>query len=230
VIHAAITAVNQSSGENPAILIPVDASRTLPRERVHPLALSIPVTDPDLHLLHEKTIQAASHNDPLFAEYHQQYLTALGNLGQHLNQLKEDAVQGNTHSINAIELLAHLPIGLQRLLDRVPDRVGLLNDIIKGREVFSNVGAVAPGSSLTRFITAKDDNENKLLAWGVLTDAQQQMRLTLRDFRPHVAALVACGYQELANRITQDYLDSYANGLNRFIRELLKIEGKLFST
>lgn len=229
VIHAAITAVNQSGGENPAILIPVDASRPLPRERVHPLALSIPVTDPDLHLLHEKTSQAATHDDPLFAEYRQQYMDALGDLGQQLNQLKANALQGNTHSIDAIELLGHLPIGLQRLLDRVPDRIALLNDIIKGREVFSNVGAVAASSSLTRFITAKDDNENKLLAWGVLTDAQQQMRLSLRDFRPHVAALVASGYQELANRITQDYLDSYAIGLNRFIRELLEIEGKSFT-
>jgi len=223
VIHAAITAVKQSGGENPAILIPVDASRPIPRERVHPLSLSIPVTDPDLQLLHEKTIQAATHDDPLFAEYREQYLIALGNLGQLLNQLKEDAVCGKTHSINAIELLAHLPIGLQRLLDRIPDRIGLLNDIIKGREVFSNVGAVAPSSSLTRFITAKDDNENKLLAWGVLTDAAGNMRLSLRDFRPHVAALVASGYQELANRITQDYLDSYAVGLNLFIRELLEI-------
>jgi len=226
VIHAAITAVNQSGGENPAILIPVDASRIIPRERVHPLTLSIPVTDPDLLLLHEKTMQAATHDDPLFAAYREQYLAVLATLGQDLSQLKEDAIRGTTDSIGAIKLMAHLPKGVQRLLDKIPNRIALLNDIIKGREVFSNVGAVAPSSSLTRFITAKDDNENKLLAWGVLTDAEHNMRFSLRDFRPHVAALVANGYQELANRITQDYLDSYADGLNRYIRELLLIGNK----
>ena len=226
VIHAAITAVNQSGGENPAILIPVDASRIIPRERVHPLTLSIPVTDPDLLLLHEKTMQAATHNDLLFPDYREQYLTVLAALGQELSQLKEDAIRGTTDSIGAIKLMAYLPKGVQRLLDKIPNRITLLNDIIKGREVFSNVGAVAPNSSLTRFITAKDDNENKLLAWGVLTDAEHNMYFSLRDFRPHVAALVASGYQELANRITQDYLDSYADGLNRFIRELLLIGNK----
>jgi len=230
VIHAAITAVKQIGGENPAILIPVDASRPIPRERVHPLSLSIPVTDPDLLLLHEKTVQAAAHNDPLFPDYREQYMNVLADLGQELSQLKENAICGTTDSIGAIKLMAHLPRGVQRLLDKIPNRIALLNDIIKGREVFSNIGAVAPSSSLTRFITAKDDNENKLLAWGVLTDAEGSMRVSLRDFRPHVAALVANGYQELANRITQDYLDSYANGLNRFIRDLLLIGERASTT
>ncbi len=99
----------------------------------------------------------------------------------------------------------------------------MLNDIIKGREVFSNVGAVAPDSTLTRFITAKDDNDRKTLAWGVLTDANGVMRLSLRDFRPHVRLLMDIGRRDLATCLVQDYLDAYANGLNSYIRDLYRI-------
>ena len=112
---------------------------------------------------------------------------------------------------------------MQRLLDAVPNRFDLLNDLIKGREVFSNVGQVAPGSTLTRFSTAKDDNEKKSLAWGVLTDDQGVMHITLRDFRPHVAALIDIGHKALAVRMTQHYLETYAEGLNNYIRELRRI-------
>ena len=72
-------------------------------------------------------------------------------------------------------------------------------------------------------MTAKDDNEQKTLAWGVMTNREGQMIITLRDFRPHVAQLVRVGHQDLANRITQDYLDSYALGLNDFIHDLMRI-------
>jgi hypothetical protein len=95
--------------------------------------------------------------------------------------------------------------------------------LLKGREVFSNVGAVVPSSTLTRFISAKDDNDKKSLVWGVITDAQGVMRLSLRDFRPHVALLAACGRKELASRLAQHYVDTYAQGLNRFIHELRQI-------
>jgi hypothetical protein len=70
--------------------------------------------------------------------------------------------------VGSIKLLAYMPAPLQRLLDNIPGRFDVLNDIIKGREVFSNVGAVAKTSTLTRFITAKDDNDKKTLAWGVI--------------------------------------------------------------
>ena len=116
-----------------------------------------------------------------------------------------------------------MPAPLQRLLDQVPGQFDVLNDIIKGREVFSNVGAVAPNSTLTRFITAKDDNDRKTLAWGVLTDAQGVMRVSLRDFRPHVAALQTIGRRDLAVRITEDYLDAYAQGLNKYVHDLHRI-------
>ena len=116
-----------------------------------------------------------------------------------------------------------MPPPLQRLLDQVPGRFDVLNDIIKGREVFSNVGAVTPTSTLSRFITAKDDNDRKTLAWGVITDAQGIMRLSLRDFRPHIAALNAIGRHDLAVRITEDYLGAYAQGLNEYVQDLHRI-------
>ena len=72
-------------------------------------------------------------------------------------------------------------------------------------------------------MSAKDDNEKKDLVWGVLTDAEGIMRVTLRDFRPHVHLFVETGFQDMANLITQDYLDSYAEGLNRFVNDLRRI-------
>lgn len=99
----------------------------------------------------------------------------------------------------------------------------MLNDVVKGQEVFSNVGQVAASSSLTRFNTAKDDNEKKILAWGVITDASGTVRLSLRDVRPHVPALIAVKQEELAQRMTQEYLDAYALGLNTFAEELMQI-------
>ena len=58
---------------------------------------------------------------------------------------------------------------------------------------------------------------------GVMTDAKNVMRIHLRDFRPHVDTLLAIGRKDLASLITQDYLDAYADGLNSFVRDLLKI-------
>ena len=72
-------------------------------------------------------------------------------------------------------------------------------------------------------MTAKDDNEMKNLAWGVLTDAQQKMHITLRDFRPHVRLLIEAGQKKVAERITQDFLNSYARALNQYVMELQQI-------
>jgi hypothetical protein len=140
-----------------------------------------------------------------------------------LKKAREIAIQGESASVGAIKMLAHLPPPVQRLLDKVPDQIELLNDLLKGKEVFSNIGQVAPSSSLVRFISAKDDNDQKQLTWGVLTDASGIMHISLRDFRPHVAALHAIDRHDLANFITQDYLDAYANGMNIFIKDLWRI-------
>ena len=151
------------------------------------------------------------------------YLATLAGFGALMSRTKEIALTGESASVGTIKLLAHMPPALQRLLDKVPGQIDILNDLIKGREVFSNVGQVARSSTLTRFATAKDDNDKKTLAWGVLTDAQGVMHLTLRDFRPHVGQLSAIGLADTARRLAQDYVEAYARGLNRYIRGLQHI-------
>ncbi|MEW5961001.1 MAG: hypothetical protein AB1801_25015, partial [Chloroflexota bacterium] len=187
----------------------------------------------DLLNLHNQVITALEAYDrqggnrsALYAEFdHLQrtYLAALAGFGAVMSKAKEIAVAGESAGVGTIKLLAHMPTPLQRMLDAVPGRFDVLNDIIKGREVLSNVGAVAPASTLTRFITAKDDNDKKTLAWGVITDAQSVMRISLRDFRPHVGLLDNIGHKDLATRMVQDYLDAYARGLNDFITDLRRI-------
>lgn len=225
--------LEETSRVNPAILIPMDASLKTPRERVYPLNLEVPYAELNLLSLHAQTLKLLSAYEnsekdrgALYASFDKSqrlYLASLGGLGMILAKAKDVAIQGESSSVGAIKLLAHLPAPLQKLLDKIPERFDLLNNMLKGREVFSNVGAVAPASSLRRFITAKDDNAQKQLAWGVITDSKSIMRVSLRDFRPHVSALLSIGRRDLANLIAQDYLEAYANGLNEYVGELTRI-------
>jgi hypothetical protein len=221
-------ALELSRRTNPTILIPVDASKYNPRERLHPLAFEVPLAELDLLRQHEQTwaalqaFEAGGSFKPFDAQ-RRVYFASLAALSKLLARAKACAAVGESASVGTIRLLAHLPRPMQRWLDNLPQHVDMLNDILKGREVFSNVGAVVPGSTLCRFITAKDDNDKKTLAWGVITGGDGIMRLSLRDFRPHVALLVEAGHQKTAQRITQDYLDQYAHGLNNYVDELARI-------
>lgn len=226
-------AVSNAENLNPAILIPVDAGQKDPRERVHPISFIVPLEELDLLHLHREAIDALNayqHQEgnreeayQAFDQIQRRYLSALAGCGAVFRQAKEVAAAGESTSVGSIKMLAHLPPALQRLLDNIPGRFDVLNDVIKGREVFSNIGVVAPGSSLTRFLTAKDDNEQKALAWGVITDSDQVMRITLRDFRPHVSLLIEAGQRDLARWITTDYLDSFARHLNGYVHDLHRI-------
>jgi hypothetical protein len=231
--HAAaetLEALEAARQINPPLVIPVDASQPAPRERLYPMTFEVPLADLHLLDLHRQTMGAlrayesgAGDRGAVYAEFdrwQRTYLATLAGFGAVMSRAKEIAVAGESASVGTLKLLAHLPTPLQRMLDEVPGRIDLLNDLIKGREVFSNVGAVAPGSTLVRFITAKDDNEKKTLAWGVLTDARSTMRISLRDFRPHVALLESVGHKDLAVWAVRNYLESYAQGLNHFIDDL----------
>ena len=222
-----------AANTNPSILIPIDASRHFPRDRVYPLNLEVPLIDLDLLNLHIRSVQsltayeeAPKHDAKLFAHFNElqrRYLATLGGFGTILEKAKAIAVQGESASAGAIKLLAHLPPSLKQLLDRMPARYEKLNNIIKGTEVISNLGAVSKSSSLTRFITAKDDNEQKKLTWGVMTDAKGRMTITLRDFRPYAAVLQDIGRKDLADLIAGDYLAAYAQGLNKYVQEVTRI-------
>ena len=231
--QATLQEVDSSQRANPAILIPIDASQHSPRERLYPMSFEVPLSDLNFIQLHSQTLHALEayengHGDrtALYAEFdrlQRTYLAALAGFGTVLSRAKEIAILGESTSVGSIKLLAYMPAPIQRLLDDIPGRFDVLNDIIKGREVFSNVGAVAQMSTLTRFITAKDDNDKKTLAWGVITDAQRIMRVTLRDFRPHVALLEAVGQRDLARRLAQDYLAAYVRGLNQYVLDLRRM-------
>jgi hypothetical protein len=233
---AAMRALKQSWESqriNPSILIPVDASEQSPRERVRPLGFEVPLSDLNLLDLHRRVVEALDAYWHSVGDRHEayqrfdrlqrEYLTTIAAFGGVFNKAKVIAATGESASLGTLKLLAHLPIPMQHWLDSFSTQFDVLNDLIKGNEVFSNVGAVVPTSTLTRFLSAKDDNEKKNLVWGVLTDAEGVMRVTLRDFRPHVRLFVETGYQELANKITQDYLNSYAEGLNQFVTDLRRI-------
>ena len=226
-------ALKDAQNTNPAILIPVDASQRVPQDRIYPLNIEVPLAELDLLSLHAKAIQALNsyemnHGDrtKVYAEFdrvQRTYLASLAGFGTILKKAREIAIQGESASVGALKMLAHLPTPIQRLLDKLPDRIELLSNLLKGKEVFSNIGQVAPTSTLIRFISAKDDNDQKELTWGVLTDATGTMHVSLRDFRAHVAALHAIGRQDFANLIAQDYLDAYASGMNLFIKDLWRI-------
>jgi hypothetical protein len=231
--ESALTAIFPNSNRNPAILIPVDASKRSPRDRVYPVMLDVAESQLDVIGLHQKAITALNiyertmrnreHAYAQFEKLQKEYLSLLAGFGEGLNRIKLAAVAGESFSMNTIHLLANLPVPIQRFLDRIPGQFDVLNDMLKGREVFSNVGQVAATSSLTRFMTAKDDNEKKELAWGLLTDADQVMHITLRDFRPHVRLLTAVGRPDLAILIANDLLEAYTTGLNQYVREVHRI-------
>jgi len=219
----------KSQASNPSIMIPMDASATSPRERLCPTTFRNPFTQlwskyqSASIALDRYTIRPAPADWAVFSEARYSLLVQLDHFGQLLRAHKRVALEGESTSTATMKLMAHLPDSLLKLLDEIPRRIDILNEVIKGEEVFSNVGRVDRGSSLTRFISAKDDNENKTLVWGILTDDKDILHLSLRDFRPHVAALQQLGRIDLAELMLQHYVDSFAQGFNEFVAHLLDI-------
>ncbi len=217
---------------NPALLIPMDASALNPRERLYPTTFRNPFTD--LLAEHRKTLATLEQHSranlmsrprawAAFEQTRRDYLAIFGIFGKLMSKYKDVTMQGESVSTSTIKLLAGLPNSVRRMLDELPSHFDVVNDAIKGQEVFSNVGRVNDSSSLRRFVTAKDDNEKKVLAWGIMTDAAGVMHISLRDFRPHVAPLIKVKQGELAQQIAQDYVDAYARTLNQFVSEVLRI-------
>lgn len=221
--------LGRSRQTNPALLIPMDASNVSPQERIFPTLFRnpLPQISDKFALTQQRLLEYRAQPDAAtwrsFDRTRRELLAYLRAFGQVLDALKAVTMRGESFNTATIRLLAHLPASMQHLLDQIPQRIGVLNEIIKGNEVFSNVGRVAPGASLTRFISAKDDGRSKELVWGILTDDEERMHISLRDFRPYVPALLALGEQALAQALADDYLSSYVKGFNRFIVELSAI-------
>jgi hypothetical protein len=218
--------LSRYKGMNPALLIPMDGSNVSPRERVFPTTFRNPLTEIQdrfataLQSYHHYLAHPKRENWPAFDQARRELLAYLKAFGELLDALKAVTMRGESFNTATIRLLGHLPPTMQHLLDQVPQHIGVLNDIIKGNEVFSNVGRVAPGTSLSRFISAKDDGESKELVWGVLTDDEGKLHISLRDFRPFVPLLMAMRETALADMLVQDYLESYVRGLNEFVARL----------
>lgn len=228
--HALIMeSIEKLQSTNPAILIPLNAAATNPRDRLYPTTFRNPFKKiwPNYNatlkaLGHYKTNMTAD-NWAAFADRRGGMLTQINYFGQLLQAYKKVALQGGSTSTATMKLLGHLPDSFREILNVIPEKIDVLNEILKGEEVMSNAGRVTRGSSVRRFISAKDDNENKTLVWGILTDDQESMCLSLRDFRPHVVALSEAKRLDLAEMILEDQMTAFVNGFNQFVTRLSKI-------
>ncbi len=217
--------------QNPSLLIPIDATRYDPKERVFPSTFRSPL--PDFRGEHEKLValrelarQPKANGAPdrevirAFLDEREAYLGYLQAFGALMERYREIATRGESMGTTAIRLIAGLPKAMQQVMDSIPGQLTVVNEAIKGEEVFSNVGRVVTGSSVRRFSSAKDDNDKKILVWGIMTDDRDQMVITVRDFREPVLALVEAGHVALARLVVTDYLQAYMDGLYQFVAEI----------
>jgi hypothetical protein len=234
----AVTAITRSLKRgrvtNPALLIPVDASLADPQERIYPITFRNLVLADNLVWVWDDTWDAYQNYrkiEPPDTPEGQQALKAfalkrallIGNLiafSHVLDANKAVASRGESLNIAILNLLVGLPPAMQRFLNFIPEQFPVLNEVIKGDEVYSNVGRVAQGSSLTRFMSAKDDGNTKALVWGVMADDEDRLIVTLRDFRPHVKPLIQAGRTDLAQLMAQDYLTTYTADLIGLVARL----------
>jgi hypothetical protein len=210
----------------------MDASNVSPKQRVFPTTFRNPLIElrdrmknvNQNYQNYQKKPNEASWTN--FDRTRRELLKYLQVFGEFLNALKAVTARGESFNTATIRLLAHLPVSMQTMLDQIPQRIGVLNEIVKGSEVFSNMGRVAPSSSLSRFCSARDDGQTKQLVWGVLTDDEGVMHVSLRDFRPFVSLLLRLqdpAAQSLADRLARDYLGAYVEGFNTFVDKLSAI-------
>jgi hypothetical protein len=217
---------------NPALLIPVDASPTDPQERLFPvtfrnLADNLVWIWDDTWDTYQAYRRIEPPNTPEGIEAFHAFALArtllVGNLRAFsyiLDANKVVAIRGDSINVAIMNLLVGLPSWLQTLLKEIPEMFPMLNEIIRGDEVYSNVGRVAEGSTLSRFMTAKDDGNTKALAWGFMTDDQGRLIVTMRDFRPHVKPLIEAGRSDLAQMLAQDYVVAYTADLIGLVARL----------
>ena len=217
---------------NPALLIPVDASPSDPKERIFPITFRN-LTDSLVWIWDDTwdAYQDYRRIDPpttpegmaAFQSFALKRTLLIGHLRAFsyvLAASKAVAIRGASINLAILKLLVGLPSWLQHLLRQIPERFPMLNEIIRGDEVYSNVGRVASGSSLVRFMTAKDDGNTKALAWGIMTDDEGRLIVTMRDFRPHVQPLIRAGRGDLARQMAQDYVQTYTFDLMGLVARL----------
>jgi hypothetical protein len=108
---ATLEAIQPGKRVNPNILIPLDASKLSPRERLHPMTFSVPFEALDLSNLHAysiKTLADYNRGKGTFVEFDQirhKYFGALAGFGELFSRSKEIAALGETASVGSIKLL-----------------------------------------------------------------------------------------------------------------------------
>jgi hypothetical protein len=231
-VHAQIVeALEAQRALVPSLLIPMDASWIEPRQRLHPATLRNPWPDLLPRLARCEGLLRAAAREPspaAWRAFEAERTELCGDLLAYaavLRALREITTRGESFTTAALRLMGHLPRPMQSLLDLIPQKIDLLNEIVKGAEVFSNIGQVARSSSVSRFASSRDDGDTKLLIWGLMADARGQLVITLRDFRPHVAPLLAAGHGALAELLAADFLEAYAQTLNGLVRRLQRVLG-----
>ena len=214
---------------NPVLLIPMDATGVSPRDRLYPVTFRNPFPGfLDLFYDTYNALQAykATPSNSAWTKFNTlrgELLREIYYFGQLMLAHKQLTIEGQNPSIASLKLLGHLPGALQHFLDQIPQKIDIMNEVLKGEEVFSNIGRVARDTSLTRLTSASDDNEAKALVWAFVTDDQDVLHISLRDFRPEITALFENGLTELAHQITQDLTDAFAQKLANFVQKLSEI-------
>jgi len=232
----AVAAIEQSlergRDTNPALLIPVDASLTDPQERIFPitfrnLADNLVWVWDDTWEAYQAYRKIEPPDTPEGIDALRKFIMKrtflIGNLRAFsyiLAANKSVAMRGDSLNIAILKRISRLPIWFQRLLNAIPEALPTLNEVIKGDEVYSNVGRVAKGSSIRRFMSAKDDGNTKELVWGVMTDDNNRLIVTMRDFRPHVRPLLLANRIDLAREMAQDYVGTYTASLIGLVARL----------
>jgi|HigsolmetaAR206D_1030411.scaffolds.fasta_scaffold04990_2 hypothetical protein len=229
-LHAQIIrALEEQRDLVPSILIPMDASWIDPRQRLHPATLRNP--QPELlprltrcyELLRQLTTDPKHQIKEQFEKERINLWLDLVRFSNLLRSLRDLTMRGESFATGALRLLGHLPRPMQNLMDQIPQKIDILNEIVKGSEVFSNIGQAPRSSTLGRFMSSRDDGDTKLLVWGVMTTGNGQLVISLRDFRPHVGMLHEAGFGVVAEVLVADFLDSYAQGINTLVKRIQKI-------
>lgn len=210
---------------NPALLIPVDASPSEPYERIYPITFRnlldqmVWIWD-DTWEAYQAYRRIEPPNTPegiaaydRFVERRRELASTLRTFSSVFDAMKRVALSGGSVNIAILKLLVGLPAWMQYYIRGFAEVFAVVNEIARGEEVYSNVGRVAKGSTLSRFMSARDDGKTKTLVWGIMTDDNNRMIVTMRDFRLHVKPLMEAGHEELARKLAQDYVNKYTEAL-----------------
>lgn len=227
--HLVSQVLDSFQSGNPALMIPMNAIAAKPRERLYPTTFRNPLSElwadykETWRNLSRYTVSQTTRHWADFTSSRHSLLVQVNYFGQLMRAYKKVALSGGSFNTATMKLLARVPPPLLELLHEIPQRVDILNEMVKGEEVFSNVGRVARESSLTRFISAKYDSDNKALSWGVLTDDADIMHISLREFRPYIVTLREAERLDLAEMMLEDYLNAFVVGFNQFVASLIDI-------